>query len=67
METYDDIKTEIDSQNSSSDNPVSVKSDQVQSEVNNSDEEKSDAPPRRNGLFSITGSLKVLRNFAPGK
>lgn len=42
-----------------------VKSENVQSELNQLEEEKS--IPRRNGLFSITENLKVHRYTSSGK
>lgn len=69
MENQEVVKVEIfaeDILNNGSESPVLVKSEIVPSEVNSADE-KIDCPPRRNGLFSITGNLKVHRNYASGK
>lgn len=69
MENKEVIKSNIcseDIQISLPNTSVLVRSEIVPSEVNISDE-KSDCPPRRNGLFGITRNLKVHRNNASGR
>lgn len=68
MENCEDIKIEIgieEIQTTFTDSAI-VKCEKVQSDIKHFDDEKCDGPPRRNGLFSITGNLKVHRNFADG-
>lgn len=67
MERIEDIKTNILPQVNILHETSLVKSEAVQSATDKSEEENSDCPPRRNGLFSITEILKIQRHLSPGR
>lgn len=67
MERFEDIKTNRLSKTHILHEATLVKSEAVQSAINKSEEETSNCPPRRNGLFSITENLKVHRHLSPGR
>lgn len=69
MENCQDFKLNIAEgiQNNSSDNLVFERKVKVPSELSEFEIEATDCIPRRNGLFSITGNLKIHRNYTSGK
>lgn len=68
MEHFNKMELQITAKDglNTSDGTILVNSDSVQSEVLQYEDNK-ECLPRRNGLFSITGNLKVHRNTLTGK
>lgn len=71
MDSFQDVTIEITTEDINitnlSDSAVLVKSESMHSEVSRCKDDNSECLPRRNGLFSITGNLKLHRNQASGK
>lgn len=68
MQSFQEIKTNIPPETQTDfAQETFVKTETVQNVMNKTEEDNSDCPPRRNGLFSITGNLKFHRHIFTGR